>query len=184
MDEYLAEEGSEEEMNSEAEGPRFCPQCGGELQSRVMEGVDRLVCRACPRVHYLNPIPAAGVLLTDGREVLLVKRRFNPYKGSWCLPAGFVEYWESAEACARRELEEETGLIAEDLELLGVYAGGDDPRSRVILVIYKGGRWSGCLEAGDDAMEARWFALDAPPEDLAFRAHRRALEDAQERDIL
>jgi ADP-ribose pyrophosphatase YjhB (NUDIX family) len=53
----------------------------------------------------------------------------------------------------------------------------DDPRVRVVLLLYRGKRAGGELRAGDDAMDARFFPLDATPEDIAFKAHAQALAD-------
>ncbi|RUT31126.1 NUDIX domain-containing protein [Arsenicitalea aurantiaca] len=60
----------------------------------------------------LPPPNAASVALIDRGRVLLIERAFAPYKGLWTLPGGRCEPGESAEDCARREVEEETGLRA------------------------------------------------------------------------
>jgi len=128
-------------------------------------------------VFYQNPAPAAGVILIEGDEVLLVQRKFEPRIGGWTLPAGFVEYDEHVEECAVRELKEETNL---DVELTGVfnaYMAMDDPRVRVLLLLYMGKRVGGEVKAGDDASDARFFPIDQLPEPIAFRAHVQALAD-------
>lgn len=154
---------------------RHCPRCAAVLEPRDDHGVVRPVCPACGFIHYRNPAPAAGVLLPDGGNILLVRRKFAPRVGTWCLPAGFMEYGETPEACAVRELREETGLDAELTGLFGVFAGLDDPRVRAVLILYTAERVGGELVPGDDATEAGWFALDALPDEIAFEAHRRAL---------
>ena len=53
-------------------------------------------------------------------KVLLIQRGIDPYKGKWALPGGFMNIDESAEECARRELEEETGASAENFIDLGI----------------------------------------------------------------
>jgi ADP-ribose pyrophosphatase YjhB (NUDIX family) len=58
-----------------------------------------------------------------------------------------------------------------------VYAGFDDPRVRSVLILYRAERAGGTLQPGDDAIEAGWFALADPPEDMAFASHRQALAD-------
>src|SRR5262249_56829546 len=100
-----------------------------------------------------SPAPAAGVLLEQDGSVLLVRRRGDPGAGWWCLPAGFMEAGETPQQTALRELEEETGVIAQLTGLLGVYAGFDDPRVRAVLILYTGVATGGEPRAGDDAIE-------------------------------
>ena len=104
------------------------------------------------------------------KEILLIKRKYDPFLGKWALPGGFVEIDEDLEAGANRELEEETGLKNIALTQFKTYGTpGRDPRGRTISVVYYGflSNASPIVEAGDDAAEACWFALDELPE-LAF----------------
>jgi ADP-ribose pyrophosphatase YjhB (NUDIX family) len=137
----------------------------------------RPTCPACGYISYRNPVPAAGVLLMHRGKLLLVRRRFDPRAGTWCLPAGFMEYGETPERCAVRELREETGIRGRLEGLFGVYAGHDDPRVRAVLILYRAERVGGRLRPGDDAIEARFFPLDGLPDAISFESHRRALED-------
>lgn len=156
---------------------RFCPRCATPLEKLDDQGHVRLVCPLCAWIHYRNPVPAAGVILEQRGRVLLVRRKYEPRAGAWCLPAGFMEYGETPEHCAVRELEEETGLVARLTGLFGVYAGMDDPRTRAVLVLYTAERTAGRLHPGDDALEADWFTPRRLPRAIAFAAHRQALRD-------
>jgi 8-oxo-dGTP diphosphatase len=158
-----------------------CPKCGGRLELRHTEGRERQVCAQCSFVFYRNPVPAAGVILIENGELLWVKRRFDPRRGQWTLPAGFVEYDEHLEECAVRETREETGLDVKLTGLFNAYMAADDPRVRVALLLYTATRVGGTLEPGDDASEARFFPVDHPPAEIAFQAHRLALADIRER---
>jgi 8-oxo-dGTP diphosphatase len=157
--------------------PLFCSRCGGRLTARQLDDRVRAVCDRCGFVAYRNPAPAAGVVVVESGEVLLVQRKFEPRAGMWTLPAGFVEYDEHVEQCAVRETREETGLEVELTGLFGAYMAMDDPRVRVVLLLYTARRIGGELRAGDDASDARFFPVDATPADIAFRAHRQALAD-------
>ena len=156
---------------------RFCPRCSTPLRPRDDHGQQRPTCDRCGFIYYRNPAPAAGVLLARDVEVLLVRRKFDPRAGTWCLPAGFMEYGETPEHCALRELREETGIIARLTGLFGVYAGFDDPRVRAVLILYTAERTGGRLRPGDDAIAARFHPLARLPKQIAFASHRRALAE-------
>lgn len=157
----------------------FCLRCGNALEARTVELEDKVrsVCPSCGYIHYDNPTPAAGVILVEDGRVLLVQRKYKPKVGMWTLPAGFVERGEQVDVCAVREAKEETNLDVEVSRLFNVYSAFDDPRAAVVLILYVVRRVGGTLQCGDDASDAQFFALDALPDDIAFRAHVRALAD-------
>jgi 8-oxo-dGTP diphosphatase len=120
---------------------------------------------------------AVDAIVERPEGVLLIERR-NPPPG-WALPGGFVEYGETVERAAARELEEETGLVAESLEQFGVYSDpARDPRGHTVSVIFIV-RARGAPRGGDDAKAARFFAWDALPP-LAFD-HAQILRDYRNR---
>ena len=103
-------------------------------------------------------------------QLLLIERGNEPFKGEWALPGGFLNMDEDADTCARRELQEETGLENVYMEQLYTFSRVDrDPRGRVITVAYYAlvNLFDYQVKAGDDAVNARWFALSELPE-LAF----------------
>lgn len=155
----------------------FCASCGTALTMKTIDHRARAVCEKCGHIAYRNPVPAAGVVVMEEGKVLMVQRKFQPRVGEWTLPAGFVEYDEHVEECAVRETLEETGLQVEVTRLLGAYMAMDDPRVQVMLLIYLARKIGGTLEAGDDASDAGFFPLDAPPGKIAFKAHEQALAD-------
>jgi 8-oxo-dGTP diphosphatase len=104
-------------------------------------------------------------------KLLLVNRGFEPFKGKWCLPGGFVNMDEELEDAAVRELAEETGLTGVHLELMHTFGKcGRDPRGRVITATFMGivTDRKRRIKAGDDAAKARWFDIDKLPKDMAF----------------
>lgn len=101
-------------------------------------------------------------------SVLLVERGVAPYKGSWAFPGGFLRMDETADECARRELQEETGLETAHVEQFHTFTKpGRDPRERVVTIAYFALVNKAAVHGGDDAADARWFALDELPP-LAF----------------
>jgi len=156
---------------------RFCPYCATRLVRRDDHGMRRPTCPRCGYIAYQNPSPAVAVMVPGPRGLLFVRRKYPPYQGMWSLPSGFMEYGETPEQTARRETLEETGLRVRIEDLVGAYPGHDDPRVRVVLIVYRGRKTGGREQAGDDAAELKWFPADRPPRDLAFRAHRQAVRD-------
>lgn len=118
------------------------------------------------------------VVVSDGEKVVLVKRRNEPFKDSWALPGGFVEYGETVEKAAVREVKEETGLDVELEGLLGVYSEPDrDPRGHTVSVVFFGVKKKGKLKAGDDAADAMECLLTKTESvQLAFD-HEAIIED-------
>jgi 8-oxo-dGTP diphosphatase len=133
-----------------------------------------MVCPSCGFTQYMNPAPAAGILVKDGESVLLVQRRFAPFEGLWVMPSGFIEYDEDVRDTAVREVREETGLEVAIDSLHAVESCRDDPRGNTVLIIFRGHVVGGELEAGDDAMDVGFFPLDDLPE-IAFACQRRIL---------
>ena len=117
-------------------------------------------------------------------KVLLIQRGIEPYKGQWALPGGFVGIDESAEECARRELQEETGLQGVAVEQFHAFSDVNrDPRERVISIAYYALVKLSEVRGGDDASEAQWFSYDDVPS-LAFdhdRILRMALRHLRDR---
>ena len=139
------------------------------------------MCPSCGYIQYLNPAPAVAVVLLQGDDVLLVRRRYSPRKGYWSLPAGFVEWDEDIRTAAVREVKEETNCDVEVGQVLGAFSAFDDPRTHVVLIVFAGRLKAGTLRAGDDATEARFFPLDDLPDDMAFAVHRQVLEEVREK---
>jgi 8-oxo-dGTP diphosphatase len=124
-----------------------------------------------------------GYSKNDGLSVLLIKRKYEPFKNAWAIPGGFVLQEESLEEAVRRELQEETGITVNYLEQLYSFGEPDrDPRQRVISVAYFALVKSALfqeLKATTDAEEAQWFPINKLPS-LAFD-HKQILHIAIER---
>lgn len=160
---------------------KYCPQCGREMAIKEQSGRPRQTCPRCGYVHYHNPVPGVGVIVEMDGGVVLVKRRFEPRAGWWCLPAGFLEADESAEEGAVRECKEETGLNVVLDEIFGVYSFPEGMQRSGLVIFYTAHVVSGELRAGDDAEEVRVFPLDGPPDNVAFRTHRQVLARLRQR---
>lgn len=124
--------------------------------------------------EYPRPAVTADIIVlktvNNQQFVLLIERKFPPFKGMWALPGGFMNMDETLEEAALRELEEETGISGVILEQFHTFSSIDrDPRHRTITTVFIGHINDNTieLEAGDDAANVNWFASDKLPP-LAF----------------
>jgi ADP-ribose pyrophosphatase YjhB (NUDIX family) len=114
------------------------------------------------------PLVGVGAIIIDGDRVLLAKRSHPPIQGQWSIPGGVLEVGEMVRDAAIREAREETGLIVEPGELLGVYDRIlRDPEKRVqyhyVLIDFLCRAIGGQLQAATDAAEVRWFKREELP---------------------
>lgn len=156
---------------------RFCPRCGGELESRSLKTgePDRLVCRACDFVFYLDPKIAACTIIEIDGKILLLKRAIEPALGDWVIPGGFVDAGETVPHAAIRETREESSLEVELGSLVGIYSYSD---VSVVIIVYEARVTGGIPKAADESLELRLFEpRDIPWSSLAFTSTRDALQD-------
>jgi 8-oxo-dGTP pyrophosphatase MutT (NUDIX family) len=128
---------------------------------------------------------ASVIVLNEQNEILLQLRKDN---SCWGYAGGAVEPNEPVEEAAKRELYEETGLIANKLELFGVFSGPDlhyiypngDEVSNVDIV-YLCKDYSGELKYQDsEVSDLRFFPLDRLPENLSPPVRKAILRFAEE----
>ena len=157
---------------------RFCPPCGGPLESRLLkgDGRPRLVCGTCGFVFYLDPKLAVGTVIADDRkQIVLVRRAIEPGYGKWVFPGGYVDRGEEVQHAAVREAREETGLDVRLDRLINIYSyTGHTP----VVVVYAATMTGGSLACDDEGLEANFFAPETIPwDELAFRSTGEALRE-------
>jgi len=173
--------------------PRFpCARCGRPLtrlpgkRGTANARPPRISCGHCGFMIYDYPRACAGMVVTRGDEILMLRRAHAPQRGMLDMPGGFMEANESMEAAARRELCEETGLTLGPVRALGFYwdryflkGFGWFPT----LNFYYIGPWrSGVPRAADDAASAEWIALSRlgrPGQRLAWKHMRAVFRDVR-----
>lgn len=125
-----------------------------------------------------TPLLTVDCVVVDARgRLLLIRRGRPPFQGQWALPGGFVGLDETVEDACRREVREETGVIVDQIELVGIYSQpGRDPRGPTCSIAFKASVIEGTPHGGDDAEAAQWMA-DWRQRNLAFD-HSEMIADA------
>jgi 8-oxo-dGTP diphosphatase len=155
----------------------YCPQCGSKLLQQERFGRLRPTCPSCEWIYFPDPKVAAAALIEMDDKILLVRRSFDPGRGLWTLPAGFVDAGEDPAEAAERECKEETGLNVKVSGLLDVFHGQEHPRGAHILIVYRARIISGKLTPDDDADGVGFFPCNQLPP-LAFSTTHKILERA------
>jgi 8-oxo-dGTP diphosphatase len=129
------------------------------------------------REYPESPLVGVGAVIIESDSqsengieprVLLIRRGQAPLLGEWSLPGGVLECGETLRDAAVREAQEETGLVVEIVDMLGVYERvipGDDGRVRYhyVLIDFLCRPLSGDLKAASDAADVRWFSREELP---------------------
>ncbi len=133
--------------------------------------------------HKYIILNGSAVIVKNKDGNILMQQRKYPY-GKWCLPGGLMELGESTVDTAKRELLEETGLIIDEMKLLGVYSGkeyfcsaahGDE--WYVVTTTYITDTYSGNAFVNDDeSLKLEWFNPNELPNNVA-KTHRYMITD-------
>ncbi len=157
---------------------QYCPRCGRGPSAPLEAPL--FSCPACGFHYHFNPAAGAGVIVEDREgRVLLVRRAKDPARGLLGVPGGFVDIGESAEASARREAGEETGIEVEGLRFLGSWPNLYEWKGVVypVVDVYFTGRTrdGSTARARHEVDEVLWLRPDeVDPAALAFPTTRAA----------
>jgi ADP-ribose pyrophosphatase YjhB (NUDIX family) len=156
----------------------FCSSCGATLQFGEIPGEDRhrLSCPACGHIAYVNPRLVVTTLpITEAGEIVLLRRGIEPGRGSWAQPGGFLEVDETVHQAAIRETWEETGLLVEPGEIVGLYTRLE---AAVVTIAFEARIVGGTAAPTPEALEITTFAPEAIPwSGIAFKTTTWALRD-------
>jgi ADP-ribose pyrophosphatase YjhB (NUDIX family) len=156
----------------------FCSRCGSPLRFGMVDGEDRqrLSCEACGHIAYVNPRLVVTTLpIDDDGNVVLIRRGIEPGVGMWAQPGGFLEVDETVHQAAIRETWEETGLLVEPGDLVGLYTRLE---AAVVTIVFEARIVGGEAAPTPEATEIVAFAPDAIPwPRIAFRTSTWALRD-------
>ena len=98
-------------LNPALEDASFCPRCASPATVTFPRSI---TCATCGYGAFYNPKPVAcAITANPDNDIILLKRGFEPNRGRWSMPGGFVDLGESVEDAAIRETKEETNLEIE-----------------------------------------------------------------------
>ncbi len=156
----------------------YCSRCGAALRLGPLpeEDRERLACESCGYIAYVNPRLVVTTLpVTAQGDVMLLRRGIEPGRGLWAQPGGFMEIDETVREGAIRETLEETGLLVEPREIVGLYTR---PEAAIVVIAFEAEIVGGTPMTTPEALEVRPFAMDAIPwPTIAFRTTEWALRD-------
>jgi ADP-ribose pyrophosphatase YjhB (NUDIX family) len=157
---------------------KHCSRCGAELGFGSVEGEDRdrLACSNCGFVAYVNPrLVVTTIPVTDAGEVVLIRRGIEPGRGSWAQPGGFLEIDETVAEAAVRETLEETGLVVEPGDIIGLYTRLE---AAVVVLVFEARIIGGTMAPTPEALEVGAFEAAAIPwSGIEFKTTYFALSD-------
>lgn len=172
--EALKKKAEFEKLKTERPQYRHCPSCRSKLEMRLIDNEkERLACTHCQFVFWNNPLPVSVAVVPHKDGIVLVKRGVEPRKGTWALPAGFMEAGETPEQGACREAKEEANI---DIEIDYPLFSFAPPKAAQVLLFHVAKEIDQTPQPGSDALEARVFPLDALPEEIAFTSHAEAIQ--------
>jgi ADP-ribose pyrophosphatase YjhB (NUDIX family) len=156
----------------------FCARCGSSLRFGTVPGEDRerLACVECGHVAYVNPRLVVTTLpITDAGEIVLIRRGIEPGLGSWAQPGGFLEVDETVHQAAIRETWEETGLLVEPGEIVGLYTRLE---AAVVTIAFEARIVGGTPAPTPEATEVQAYRPEEIPwSSIAFKTTTWALRD-------
>ncbi|MFX1381771.1 MAG: NUDIX domain-containing protein [Promethearchaeota archaeon] len=122
-----------------------------------------------------------AVIVDNSGNIVLIQRKYPPFKDYYALPGGFVEKGETAEQALKREVKEETNLDIKIVNKIGVFdEEGRDPRGKIHSTAYKCKIISDTSEmhSGDDSKKVELFPIEKIKNlELAFD-HKKILKVA------
>lgn len=138
-----------------------------------MDLSDNIPCPHCGR--YKNRRVAVDAIILKDDHILLVKRAVEPFKNTWALPGGGIEFNETADEALRKEVDEEVGLQVVTSNFFNIYTKPERDPKQVIALVYIV-EAEGEPVAGSDASMIKFFPLKDLPEIMGFD-HRQIIQD-------
>lgn len=158
---------------------KYCPRCGSS-RFGIHNGKSKQ-CASCGFTYYFNPSSATAAFIVNAQNELLVCRRGKePAKGTFDLPGGFLDMYETGEEGVAREVKEETGLDVQESRYLfsipNLYDYSGFTVHTLDMFFLCRVRNAGYVVAQDDVAETFWVSLArVHPDEFGLASVREAV---------
>ena len=156
---------------------KFCPNCGGKLSVKETNSLNQLKCINCSKIFYQNPAVGVASILIKDRKLLLGRRNIS-YSNMWCIPCGYVEYYEDVREAAIREFKEETNLDIKLGPVFNIYSNFHNREQHTVGIWFLVEGYSGDIMPNDDIDKLDFFSSeDINSLELAFPTDRLIISE-------
>ncbi len=167
---------------------KYCPKCGSD---RFIENNEKSKkCLNCNFIYYFNSCAATvALILNSNNELLVATRAHEPAKGTFDMPGGFVDMYETAEEGVAREVKEETNLEVDKVDFLftipNIYRYSEFDVHTVDMFFVCRVNDISPLHANDDVSRLQFIALDKlNPEQFGLRSIKEGIKKIIEHNLL
>ena len=165
---------------------KFCPNCGGKLSLEGTFSLSRPKCVDCKTIFYQNPAVGVAAIIIRDKKILLGRRNAS-YRDMWCIPCGYVEYYEDARAALIREIKEETNLDIKLSTVFDIHSNFHNPAQHTVGIWFLVEEYRGNIAPGDDIEALDFFSTTEIKEQsivLAFPTDLRVLDDLADKGLI
>ncbi len=166
----------------EKEAFKYCMVCGNEFET---VSIIEKHCPKCNYRYFISAKPSSSALIFNSKnELLMIKRGRDPHKGTWDIPAGFSDDFETLEDTLVREMKEEINYTVKSIEYFKSYVGDYEYKGIIkrylsaCFIINMSDEDALNIKAGDDAEEIKWVPLDKIDySEIGFETVKQRIED-------
>lgn len=164
---------------------KYCPKCGSD--KFVVNNFKSKHCNDCGFTYYFNSSAATvAIIINENNELLVATRAHEPAKGTYDLPGGFVDMYETGEEAIAREVKEETHLEIKELKYLfsvpNIYNYSDFEVHTLDLVYQCKAENIEDLKAEDDVAKLEFKKIeDLNPEDFGLMSIKKIINSIQQK---
>lgn len=163
---------------------KYCPDCGGELSIKETKSLSQLKCVECSKIFYQNPAVGVAAILIKDKKLLLGRRNIS-YSNMWCIPCGYVEYYEDVREAAVREFKEETNLDIKLGPVFNIHSNFHNPMQHTVGIWFLVEEYKGDIVANDDIDKLGFFSIDEINNlELAFPTDKLIISELKEKGLI